>query len=155
MPDPFQEILDRLAALEGRSLTVADLPLKPLQDKLEQDWQPQASVLLGSNSVTTAMLAAGVAIPGTIKELAAGIASVDWPGAAVISNFSLAIPHHLDVAPDGVLLTPIGQVGTGPTFAWSEGLAATTFTFRASTGAGGFTPAATTTQNYIWLAVRV
>lgn len=49
---------DRLAALEGRigSLTLADLPLGPLQRKLESDWQPDSAVLLQPHSITSDQL---------------------------------------------------------------------------------------------------
>jgi|GEM_PF-3630638 hypothetical protein len=46
----------RLDAFERRRLTVNDLPLAALRRKLEADWQPEASVLLGSASITPEML---------------------------------------------------------------------------------------------------
>lgn len=52
----YDELLDRIEALENYQLKLGDLPLAPLQNKLEVDWQPQASVLLGERSVTTEML---------------------------------------------------------------------------------------------------
>lgn len=45
MPDP--DLIARIEALEQRQLALSDLPLAALQRKLEQDWQPSGSVLLG------------------------------------------------------------------------------------------------------------
>lgn len=50
------DFLTRLEALEARQLALADLPLAALQRKLEQDWLPEADVLLGDASITPAML---------------------------------------------------------------------------------------------------
>lgn len=52
-------LADRLAVLEARlaSLKLADLPLAALQRKLENDWQPDGSVLLQPYSITQDQLA--------------------------------------------------------------------------------------------------
>ena len=51
----FEERLARLEAAQGISLK--DLPMRALQDKLELDWQPNASLLLPPGSVSTDLLA--------------------------------------------------------------------------------------------------
>jgi hypothetical protein len=48
----FDELVARVATLEAHTITVEDLPMKPLQRKLEQSWQPDASLLLQPGSVT-------------------------------------------------------------------------------------------------------
>lgn len=53
----FDELLERIEVLEKRTLTLKDLPLAPLQRKLEQDWRPSGAILLGENSITAEMLA--------------------------------------------------------------------------------------------------
>lgn len=48
---------DELAAVRDRKLALGDLPLKSLQNHLEQRWHPNASVLLGPACITPEMIA--------------------------------------------------------------------------------------------------
>jgi hypothetical protein len=61
----YEEMAERLDKLEQRAgkIKLNDLPMAPLKNKLEQDWRPSASVLLGAASITTEML-----VDGTITE---------------------------------------------------------------------------------------
>lgn len=43
----YEEMAERLEALETKQLGVPDLPMAALQRKLESDWQPDAAVLFG------------------------------------------------------------------------------------------------------------
>lgn len=52
----MQELVAAVQALEAKAITVGDLPLKQLQDKLELFWQPDGSVLLQDHSVTATKL---------------------------------------------------------------------------------------------------
>lgn len=63
----FNDIANRLAAVEDAldNLPLDSLPLAALQRKLENDWQPDASVLLQPHSITADQLAGGV-IPQTV-----------------------------------------------------------------------------------------
>lgn len=73
----FTDLADAVTDLHERlnSLTVGDLPVKALQDKLEADWQPSASLLLGLGSVTPDMLAR-------------------VPHVRVFNSVALSIPHN-------------------------------------------------------------
>lgn len=50
------ELVDQVNYLSTRELAVSDLPVAGLQIKLEQDWQPEAGVLLQPGSITPDML---------------------------------------------------------------------------------------------------
>ncbi len=52
----YDELLARIVALENREITVDDLPVTPLQRRLEQKWQPDASLLLQPYSITSDLL---------------------------------------------------------------------------------------------------
>lgn len=53
----YEELLERLEALENRAIVLTDLPLASLQTKLENDWQPNPGVLLPPASITGSSLA--------------------------------------------------------------------------------------------------
>ena len=96
MSDPTN-FAERIAALEARisDLQLGDLPLAALQRKLENDWQPDAAVLLQPNSITSDQLASG---------------------AALLSNSS-GVTRTVKF----LKLTGIGYpaVGAGPNYAWA------------------------------------
>jgi hypothetical protein len=91
--DPTFE--DRIAELEARitSLQLGDLPLAALQRKLENDWQPDANVLLQPNSITGDQIAArtvamaDVAQPLVWGEVTgAGVLGATGGGVSVVRN---------------------------------------------------------------------
>lgn len=47
----------RVEKLEAAKITLKDLPLKSLQNQLELNWHPNASVLLGERSISPEMIA--------------------------------------------------------------------------------------------------
>lgn len=51
-PTTFDELADRLVALEARNIVLKDLPLKQLMQKLQQDWDPDGTELVGRGTVT-------------------------------------------------------------------------------------------------------
>jgi hypothetical protein len=55
----YDDLLERVVALEQRDLTLSDLPIADIQRKLENDWQPEGSTLLSANSITVDQLASG------------------------------------------------------------------------------------------------
>lgn len=55
-PTTFDELADRLIALEARNIVLKDLPLKQLMLKLQQDWDPDGTELLGKGSITPDVL---------------------------------------------------------------------------------------------------
>lgn len=54
----MDELLARVERLEQRRIAVEDLPITPLQRRLERTWLPDAERLLQERSVTSACLAA-------------------------------------------------------------------------------------------------
>lgn len=58
----YKELVQRLTTLEQREIGLNDLPLRELQNQLEQEWQPDGGVLLLDHSVTKQKLADGVPI---------------------------------------------------------------------------------------------
>ena len=68
MADTFEDVLARLEKLEAHTLALRDLPLAALQRRLEQDWQPQASLLLGENSITEEMLADAIVVEAALAD---------------------------------------------------------------------------------------
>lgn len=72
----FDELAARVARLEGHKLTTDDLPMAPLQRKLERSWQPDAGVLLQAKSVTADALGRGTVVtPGERERLTGGAVS--------------------------------------------------------------------------------
>ncbi|MGZ6854888.1 MAG: hypothetical protein ACXVGC_12640 [Mycobacteriaceae bacterium] len=74
----MSDFTDRIAALEDRlaNLTLGDLPLAALQRKLENDWQPDAAVLLQPNSISSDQLQAGILpVVGTVTVTMAALAA--------------------------------------------------------------------------------
>lgn len=59
----LDDLEQRIATLEQRSITVADIPLVPLMRTLEQKWLPDASVLLRPGSITKEALAPSLSSP--------------------------------------------------------------------------------------------
>lgn len=57
LPPTTAELIDQVDFLSTYVLAVADLPLTDLQRKLEQDWQPDATVLLQPSSIGSDLLA--------------------------------------------------------------------------------------------------
>lgn len=53
----YEELLQRIEKLEADKILLKDLPITELQNKMEQDWQPAANVLLPPRSVTADLLA--------------------------------------------------------------------------------------------------
>jgi hypothetical protein len=53
----FAEAIERLEKVEKKQITVNDLPIGPLQTKLENDWQPSPGVLLPPASIGSSLLA--------------------------------------------------------------------------------------------------
>lgn len=49
----FDQLIERLEALEAKELKVDDLPVKQLQDTLEQNWEPTAGQLLAPPEAVT------------------------------------------------------------------------------------------------------
>jgi hypothetical protein len=102
----YQDLLDRIDALEAKTLSVGDLPLKALQSKLEQDWQPSASLLLGSKSVTAPMLAATLSDLGL--KIVGGTANCLPTGPATADTSPTVVAHGLGAMPTSVAVTTNG-----------------------------------------------
>lgn len=52
----FDELVDRIEALERKQITVRDLPFQGMIDRLEQDWRPDSDLLIQPKSVGPASL---------------------------------------------------------------------------------------------------
>jgi hypothetical protein len=88
-----QQLLDRIAALESRELTIKDLPMKALLDKLDQDWTPDARTLLLKQSVDLDKLdpaALGYVAQYTVATLPAA-ATMPWRVVAVTDGGAGAV----------------------------------------------------------------
>jgi hypothetical protein len=153
----FEDLVDRIAALEQRSIGVADLPLASLQTRLESDWQPNASILLGSRSVTDGMLQSDVV------HNAAGVSNIGgefttpqnstWPGGAMRSTV-VTVNHGLSFTPKLVLPMTNNNAGltADPTIICFN-YTATTFQFRVSTVDGQLPAAGLLVPAFFWVAV--
>jgi hypothetical protein len=135
---------DRLAALEGRigALTLDDLPLGPLQRKLENDWQPDSAVLLQPNSITLDQLASGLKL-AVGKSTAVFTASTD--------SATVTVKHSLGVVPLAAggfsAVGAVGGFGDIPAF-HSFNLTNTSFDVNARKPL-----ASTVNVDFYWLAV--
>lgn len=137
-------LAERVANLEGRTLTLADLPLAAMQRKLESDWQPDAALLLQPNSITFDALAGGI-------KPQAGVATLAWPGGAAVST-PLVVKHSLGSIP---VVTPAVGACAGLTAVPSiqvTGRTATQFTVTAQT-VDGQLPLATATTEINWIGL--
>lgn len=134
----IDDLMARIDALEGRSITVADLPVAALQRRLEQRWQPDATTLLLPSSVTREALA---------QKFDYGVATVTWPGGVEESDIA-TVNHSLGVTPRGVI--PGSSFGL-----WSAGVTGTytagTFQLAVRT-LDGTLPLAAATQTINWIA---
>lgn len=54
----FDELVDRIEALERKQITVRDLPFQGMIDRLEQDWRPNSQQIILPRSVGAPALAA-------------------------------------------------------------------------------------------------
>ncbi len=116
---------DRLAALEAfivdRKIELADLPLAPLQRKLESSWQPDAGTLLSPGTVTPEQMA---------QKISFGLATLTFTASTDSAN--LLVPHTCGRVPLAVVATSFNgptfpQIPTPNTFTWT----ATDFTLNA------------------------
>lgn len=150
----YDELIARLADLEEwrKNLKVADLPIKQIQDKMEQDWQPNAQTLLGAKSITAPMLGFDVTDELDFK-VAAGVApaAMTWPGTSPRST-NLTLPHGLNKTP-----VYVGAVAQSPSASWfpvfvTDTYNNTNFIIRAITSDGS-SPAAGTSMTPVWFAI--
>lgn len=92
---------DRLAALEDRlgDLQLGDLPLAALQRKMENDWQPDASVLLQPKSINGDQLQDGLLpVEGSVVVTMAAIAAGAVASQAITGLQFAAKPPRLVIA---------------------------------------------------------
>lgn len=86
----FEEMLQRIEKLEADPITLRDLPVGELQNKLEQDWQPSPGVLLPPASITNDLLADGTLSPTKLAKREV-LGSIDTAGAVTQgSGFTVA-----------------------------------------------------------------
>lgn len=57
------DLIARVETLEQRKLGLSDIPLATLQRKLENDWQPDANVLIQPRSITAEQIARPIDLP--------------------------------------------------------------------------------------------
>lgn len=151
----IDDLTERLASLEDTlaNLGLGDLPVKQIQDKLEQDWQPNAQSLLGSNSITPTMLNFDVLQLAVAGQLALDVfvanATLTWPGATTVSN-TITVNHNLGRAPQLVL--PVIVNAPNP-FSVIACFNFTTTTFQARGNFETFAPANTRTDQFRWIAI--
>lgn len=138
----FADLLARVDALEARAIKLADLPLKALQNSLELNWQPNASLLLGPASITPDMIA-DLGFTG-------GVGTATWGGSNPFSDGTPAILHGLGVVPKTIQVTAISNtlrcIGIV-----DAGADATSFVPRLVTRDGS-NPALGTTTDFYWFA---
>jgi len=146
--DPtYAELLERLEVLEARTLALRDLPLAALQRKLEQDWQPQASILLGENSITPAMLASALDLGDDALVLRVGIGTISFTASQDSTNST--ITHGLGRVPTAVVATVTSAPNHTDIAALNvHTLAATTFGIN-----GRKWVASTLNVSFYWLAI--
>ncbi len=125
-------LLERIIALESKAISLRDLPLRALQQKLELDWQPNAAILLPPNSLPTL-----------------GAATVTYPGGAVMSN-ALVVNHGLNTTPRLVTAYNLQDQGAEAVTAVCYALTPTQFTVKARFVA--LMPAAAATLPLVWIA---
>lgn len=102
----IDELFQRIAALESKPITVGDLPMRKLQDRLERDWQPDGTVLFGT----------GLPRGGT--------AALTFTGPGLISA-TRTMAHGLGRVPVAIVATAYGapavdQVPVLNTFTWTD-----------------------------------
>ncbi len=137
MPRPtdiptYMELLERVEKLEESALPSVAV----LQRKLEQGWQPDASVLLSAGSATL----------GLFRDLGVGVASLGFV-ASTDSGTSI-VNHGLEVPPRGVLAISnaapaFGRIPLCNTWAYGP----TTFSIN-----GEVKTAFTGNVNVVWIA---
>jgi hypothetical protein len=95
-----QSVERRLKALDTKTPALGDLPMAALQRKLENDWQPDGSVLLQPGSVTfdaVDLSILGVTGQQAKRKLALGTSTATWPGGGATGAGT--ITHGLGVVP--------------------------------------------------------
>jgi len=141
--DPALEA--RVAALEQRTITVPDLPMRALLHKLEQNWQPDAATLLQGGSLTVDLLTAALKF---------GVGTITWPGGSPRSS-NLTVTHGLGRTPTSVLIVAnTGVGGSGTVFPVYAALSLTTTTFvSTAVTSNESNPAAAASAGFYWLAI--
>jgi hypothetical protein len=149
--NPMDDLLARLADLEEwrNNLSIGDLPVKQIQDKLEQDWQPNAQTLLGAKSITKTML--GFDPNDNLPfELNGGIAAIVWPGGSRLSSVTTQA-HGLSGTPTTAVATPISNTNMVPVV---SSVTASNLLLDANT-IDGTSPVAGFSRNVYWFAIRI
>lgn len=129
---------ERVAALEARAVPPS---LAVLKRKLEQTWQPDASVLLADGSASISLL----------KDLHVGVIDATWPGGSTASD-TIDVPHGFDTIPRFAYLVVMNQASVGAHSVWSlwaSGLTLVQFQIKTF----GSTPANTLVTPCAWLAI--
>lgn len=115
--------LEQDATNKQREITLDDLPLSDLKTKLEQTWQPEASVLLLPGSITENLLASDVVSPsGRIVQSLSGVSSSTVSGLDGNTAQIYKITACLDIAGTAVpqvLLRPNGDSTATYRWIWS------------------------------------
>lgn len=101
----YQELIDRLEALEKKTIALPDLPLAQLQNKLELDWQPDPNILFAAGSISEALLGFTPLTDLPFK-LDCGADAVTWSGTPASGTTTIA--HNLGDKPTAILLTNVG-----------------------------------------------
>lgn len=137
----FDDLVERVARLEQRRIAVDDLPIAPLQRKLERTWLPDGGVLLQEKSVTAASLGTGTLVSGEERlryvggEVSAAGALVNGAGftpvRTAVGTYTVTILDPFIAAP-----TVTFGVGTGGIIITANAAGAfSVFTFNTATGA--------------------
>jgi hypothetical protein len=126
----YDELVERIAKLEAdRKVTLKDLPMSALMSALENDWRPNAALLLGAPSI------------------ASGSATVTYPGGTPISGTTV-VQHTLGRTPTAVIATGVGALVVLRVVAVNE----STFTVDARTSDGS-SPGAGVQDSFNWFAI--
>ncbi len=119
----LQELETRIAALEADKIRVKDLPLAALQRQLEQDWQPDAGILLADGSAHLAL----------IGDIEVGVATLSFVAAG---SANVTVQHGLKVVPTKVFVTQINSGGPAPMLLVVDTITATSFRISGEFNAG-------------------